>query len=209
MKQEEINLYEVFSKYNAEKEGDIDIIKPKEGSKRPPLKYLKWMRGWIEVLKVDPDATYDLVRDTEGSILHRIGNGGMVCVEVTICGKTKREYYPVESEPMRSVLWDNITPTQVNKAMKRGMVKCLALFGLAANLYLNDELTEAEKDESIESIKSLIAETKTLDDLVAVYNAYKDIIDKTPRVKAMFTARKQEIAKSAKNDENVKSAKSK
>lgn len=208
MKQEEINLYEVFSKYNAEKEGDIDIIKS-TNPKRPDIKYLKWMRGWIEVLKIDPDATYDFLPDPSGSILHHIGSGGMVHVEVSILGKTKREWYPIERSPMQPVPFDDINPSQVNKAMKRGMVKCLALFGLASNLYLNDELTEAEKDESIESIKSLIAETKTLDDLVAVYNAYKDIIDKTPRVKAMFTARKQEIAKSAKNDENVKSAKSK
>lgn len=188
---EEKNLFEIFSRYNATKEGDVDVIKSRNGN-RPDIKYLKWMRGWIEVLKVDPKATYDLCIDpVTGSILHHVGTGGMVHVQVTICGHTKGEWYPIESSPMQSVLWDNITPSQVNKAIKRGMVKCLAHFGLASNLYLNDELTESERQD----IRDLIKESKTVDELLTVYESNKELINDDARIVRMFSARKKELQK--------------
>lgn len=192
----ETNLYERFSQYNAEAEGDIDIIRSNTPT-RPDLKYLKWMRGWIEVLKVDPDATYDVLPSDEGSILHRVGNGGMVHVRVTILGKPKEEWYPVESAPMRPVAWDSITPTQVNKSIKRGLVKCLALFGLAANLYLNDDMTEGEKDSVTDDIITALRDASTLDQLTSLYSQHADIISRTPKIKAMFTARRIEITKNS------------
>lgn len=186
-------FYDEFKKYNAEAEGDIDIIQPKLGSKRPPLKYLKWMRGWQEVMKVDPTATYEPVMNNNGEIVHHVGNGGMVCIRVTIQGETKDEWYPVESSPMCSVKFEDITPTQVNKSIKRGMVKCLAQFGLAANLYLNDELTEDEKDIISSDITSLINSATTRDDLTQAYMANKEIIDKTPRLLRQFQAKGKEL----------------
>jgi len=189
MKESSTNLYELFSKYNAEKEGDIDTIE----ARGQRMKYLKWMRGWQEVLKVDPTAEYQVLPSADGNILWHIGTGGMVHVSVTILGQTKTEWYPIESSPMKSVPWDAITPSQVNKAIKRAMVKCLALFGLAANLYLNDDLTEGEKDEITVDITSLLSSAKTIQDLTTIYNAHAQLIQKTPKLLMMFTARKNEI----------------
>lgn len=191
------NIYERFQQYNAASEGDVDIIKSKSG-KVPDLKYLKWMRAWQEIMKVDPDATYDPILTTDGNIVHRVGTGGMVCVELCIAGHKKREWYPVESMPMQSVQWDNITPTQVSKAIKRAMVKCAAQFGLAANLYLNDDLTEAEKDDITSDIISILSSADNRDDLVTLYNAHKSIIDKTPKLLKIFQLRSKELTQNNK-----------
>lgn len=194
MKTEEINLYKTFSTYNAKDEGDVDIIRSKSQN-RPDLTYLKWMRAWQEILKVDDNATYDPILASDGNVLHRVGTGGMVCVELCILGKKKREWYPVESAPMQSVAWDNITPSQTNKAIKRAMVKCAAHFGLASNLYLNDELTEAEKDTLSEGIITMLANAEKREDLVSLYNEHKEIIDKTPKLLKTFQLRSKELNK--------------
>lgn len=185
-------IYERFQRYNAANEGDVDIIKSKS-SNRPDLKYLKWMRAWQEIMKVDHEATYDPILTADGNVVHRVGTGGMVCIELCILGIKKREWYPVESMPMQPVAWDNITPTQVSKAIKRAMVKCAAQFGLASNLYLNDELTEAEKDDISADITSLINSATTRDDLTQAYMANKEIIDKTPRLLRQFQAKGKEL----------------
>ncbi len=186
-------LYEIFARYNAKAEGDTKVIKAKQGSNRPDLTYLPWASAWIEVLKVDENATYRIIEDKDGNLYHKVGTGAVVVVEVSICNSVKREYYPVESMPMQSVKLENMTPTQWNKAVKRGLVKCLALFGLGTNLYLNEEFTEVEKDEIAEDIVSLIGNAASVDELLEIYNLHKEIISKTPKLVKMFTARKEEL----------------
>lgn len=186
-------LYEIFARYNAKAEGDTKVIKSKAGSNRPDLTYLPWASAWIEVLKVDENATYRIIEDKDGNLYHKVGTGAVVVVEVSICNSVKREYYPVESMPMQSVKLENMTPTQWNKAVKRGLVKCLALFGLGTNLYLNEEFTEVEKDEIAEDIVSLIGNAASVDELLEIYNLHKEIISKTPKLVKMFTARKEEL----------------
>lgn len=186
-------LYEIFARYNAKAEGDTKVIKAKQGSNRPDLTYLPWASAWIEVLKVDENATYRIIEDKDGNLYHKVGTGAVVVVEVSICNSVKREYYPVETMPMQSVKLENMTPTQWNKAVKRGLVKCLALFGLGTNLYLNEEFTEVEKDEIAEDIVSLIGNAASVDELLEIYNLHKEIISKTPKLVKMFTARKEEL----------------
>lgn len=191
--QEPKTLYDIFARYNAKAEGDTKVIKAKAGSNRPDLTYLPWASAWIEVLKVDENATYRIIEDKDGNLYHKVGTGAVVVVEVSICNSVKREYYPVESMPMQSVKLENMTPTQWNKAVKRGLVKCLALFGLGTNLYLNEEFTEVEKDEIAEDIVSLIGNASSVDELLGIYNLHKEIIGKTPKLVKMFTARKEEL----------------
>lgn len=191
--QEPKTLYDIFARYNAKAEGDTKVIKAKAGSNRPDLTYLPWASAWIEVLKVDENATYRIIEDKDGNLYHKVGTGAVVVVEVTICNSVKREYYPVESMPMQSVKLETMTPTQWNKAVKRGLVKCLALFGLGTNLYLNEEFTEVEKDEIAEDIVSLIGNAESVDELMAIYKMHEDLIKKTPKLVKMFTARKEEL----------------
>lgn len=110
------------------------------------LKYLSWAGAWTEVKKRYPDATYEIIPqilpDGNTRFWHDDGKTGWVEVSVTINGLTHTEILAVMDFKNKSIPAENITSVDANKSVKRCLTKCLALHGLAAYIYLNEDLPE-------------------------------------------------------------------
>lgn len=131
-------------------------IKEKNG-----LNYLPWSSAWAETKKVYPDATFDVVpqiMDSYGNTRpwHDDGKTGWVEISVTIEGETINESLPIMDFKNKSIPAENITSTDANKAMKRCLVKCLALFGMATFVFEGEDLPE--EATKINNLKTEIKE---------------------------------------------------
>ena len=130
----------IFTKLNG-----IDVsskVKTKNG-----LTYLTWSSAVAEVKKLYPDMEikiYPQVMDQFGNtrFWHDDGKTGWVEVGVTINGKEEREVLAIMDFKNKAIPADSITSTDANKAMKRCMVKAIALHGLGLYVYYGDDLPE-------------------------------------------------------------------
>lgn len=129
---------------------------------RDGLTYLSWSFGWKEMLKIDPEATFEVkMFESEGGLLPYCGTpemGYMVFTQVTANGITRGCHLPVmdsknktmKAEPYtyktkngeRTV--EAATMFDVNKAIMRCLAKNLGMFGLGLYLYTGEDLPEEE-----------------------------------------------------------------
>ena len=126
------------------------------------LKYLPWSSAWAEVKKRYPSATFKVIPQMmeNGSLRpwHDDGKSGWAEVSVTIEGETITEMLPIMDFRNKAIPAENILSTDANKAIKRCLVKCLALFGMATFIYEGEDLPE-ESSKAIElrnEIKELV-----------------------------------------------------
>lgn len=156
---------------------DIDVsdkTKTKNG-----LTYLSWAAAWAEIKKLFPEATYMIYENEVGYNYHTDGKTAWVKTSVTVNGIENIDYLPVMDFKNKSVPVDNITSTDVNKAIQRSLVRCLAKHGLGLYIYEGDDLPEAvsELDEINEENLALATKLakesaelkKTVGDLVRTY----------------------------------------
>ena len=130
----------IFTKLNG-----IDVsskVKTKNG-----LTYLSWSSAVAEVKKLFPDMEikiYPQVMDQFGNtrFWHDDGKTGWVEVGVTINGKEEREVLAIMDFKNKAIPADSITSTDANKAMKRCMVKAIALHGMGLYVYEGEDLPE-------------------------------------------------------------------
>lgn len=130
----------IFTKLNG-----IDVsgkVKTKNG-----LTYLSWSSAVAEVKKLYPDMEikiYPQVIDQFGNtrFWHDDGKTGWVEVGVTINGKEEREVLAIMDFKNKSIPAENITSTDANKAIKRCMVKAIALHGMGLYVYEGEDLPE-------------------------------------------------------------------
>lgn len=110
------------------------------------LTYLSWASAWAEVKKLYPDATYKVLHQIDergnGRPWFTDDNSGWVEVEVTIDGMSQTEMLAIMDFKNKSIQKDNITSADANKSVKRCLVKCLALFGLALHVYEGEDVPE-------------------------------------------------------------------
>lgn len=129
-----------FSLLNA-----VDVsgkVKQKNG-----LNYLSWSSAWAEVKKVDPNAVftvYPQIMDEYGNtrFWHDDGKTGWVEVGVTVGGIELIETLAVMDFKNKSMPADQITSVDANKAMKRCLVKAIAMHGLGLYIYEGEDLPE-------------------------------------------------------------------
>lgn len=137
--------------------------------KKQNLNYLSWAYVQQELTKEDPNYTERVIEfpypDSTNENFFvpylKTNEGYMVCVELTVFGVTKREWLPVLDYRNKPVAIGSSTAIfDINKAIKRCMVKCAAKFGLGNYLYLgeeapdvSDELKELLDKEANEFIK--------------------------------------------------------
>ena len=146
----------------------IDVskkIKEKNG-----LSYLSWSSAWAEVKKIYPNVTFIVIpqiMDDFGNTRpwHDDGKTGWVEVSVTIEEESITETLPIMDFKNKAIPVENITSTDANKAMKRCLVKCLALFGMATFIFEGEDLPEeATKTLTLKAeIKELVAKKCTTD----------------------------------------------
>ena len=138
-----------------------DKVKQKNG-----LNYISWADSLAEIKKVYPDATYKVyeqIIDASDNLTKATrpwfddGKSGWVKVSVTIDGKEAIEYYPIMDFKNKAIPAENITSTDANKAIQRGLTKAAARHGLGLYIYSGEDIPEEEKKE----IKKKAEEAKT------------------------------------------------
>lgn len=138
--------------------------------KKQNLNYLSWAYVQQELTKEDPTYEEKVIEfpypdsNNENFFVPylKTNEGYMVCVELTVFGVTKREWLPVLDYRNKPVTIGSATAIfDINKAIKRCMVKCAAKFGLGNYLYLGEEVPSAN-DNDITELEERINQFVTL-----------------------------------------------
>ena len=120
-----------------EKLAKIDTSKHVES--KNGFNYLSWAWAWTEMNK-HCTPKRNIVKDENGNNYH---TDGMTCwVEVAVVAEDVEhvEMLPVMDFKNKSIPLKAVTSFDVNKAIQRCTVKCLALHGLGLNLYAGEDL---------------------------------------------------------------------
>lgn len=134
---------------------DINVnekVKQKNG-----LNYLSWADSLAEIKKIYPDAQfkiYEQILDVKDGVIANSrfwfddGKTGWVKVSVTINGNEIIEQYPIMNFKNQAIPAENITSTDANKAVQRGLTKAAARHGLGLYIYSGEDIPEEEKKEA-------------------------------------------------------------
>lgn len=110
------------------------------------LTYLSWAWAWAEVKKRFPDATYTIYENANGWNYHTDGKTCWVKTGVTVNGIEHIEYLPVMDFKNKSILLDNVTSFDVNKAIQRSLTKSIGRHGLGLYVYAGEDLPESDPE---------------------------------------------------------------
>lgn len=162
--------------------------------------YLPWSKAWMILKTLYPHTRFTINKAANGCIYHTDGKTAWVEVSVTINDWTETESLAVMDFRNKSIPIDNITSADVEKSIKRCLVKCAALHGLGLSLWTGEELSGAarrKREDDLDSAKMAILSivTEKLKDGVAKEDIYKVIQDnagvKNPNaIKDVATANK-------------------
>lgn len=149
---------------------EIDIsskVKTKNNNK-----YLPWSDAWAFVKSIYPKATYEVLTDDRtGNNYFTDDRTCWVETKVVIEDEVQVESLPVMNHKNQAILLSEVDACAVNKAQKRCLVKCLALFGLGLSLWTGEELSDAAKEtkkkKTAEDKKAAAVLKKAQDDLLA------------------------------------------
>lgn len=117
------------------------------------LTYLSWAWAWAEVLKVDPEATWDVIEHDGLPVRFLPDRTAMVKVAVTIKGMTKTCWLPVMNHRNQAIEQPNAF--QVNTAVMRCLAKAIGMHGLGLYIYAGEDLPEDGADAPTKSRNSL------------------------------------------------------
>ena len=118
------------------------------------LTYLSWAWAWGEVKKHFPSANYKIYeRDTPFGPVNYFTDGRTCWVKtgVIIRDQEHIEELPVMDYSNRSIPFDKVTSTDVNKAIQRSLTKAVARHGLGLYIYAGEDLPEEEAAAQKES----------------------------------------------------------
>jgi hypothetical protein len=124
--------------------------------KKNGLSYLSWAWAWAEALKADPEATFFVNTFHDREEISRpfmdVNGTAMVWVSVTIFGKQRTCFLPVMDHRNKSIPAPDAC--QVNTAIMRCLVKCIALHGLGLYIYAGEDLPEEGETPVPQEIKA-------------------------------------------------------
>ncbi len=110
------------------------------------LTYLSWAWAWAEVLKIDPQATWQAIEyGPEGATVPfmQLPDGScMVRVSVSIKGHSKASLLPVMNHRNQAI--KNPDAFAVNTAIMRCLAKAISMHGLGLYIYAGEDLPEDE-----------------------------------------------------------------
>ena len=114
--------------------------------KKGNYNYVSWTDAWEEVMKQYPDSTFKVYENSEGfpCFINETA-GGFVKVGVIIKGIEHIEYMPVLDFSNKAIKGTSLDVFQINKSIKRGMVKAMAMHGLGLYVYRGEDFPEAEE----------------------------------------------------------------
>ena len=139
---------------------EIDITS--KIKKKNKMDYLPWSSAWDFIKNTYPNAAYRIVKTENGCFYHNDGKTCWVETEVTIEDEIQTEVLPVLDYRNQAIGLDKVTSSDVNKSIKRCLVKNLALFGLGLSLWNGEELSDnakkkkADVDEALRNVQKNI-----------------------------------------------------
>lgn len=116
--------------------------------KKNGLSYLSWAWAWAEVLKVDPQATWEAVEFDGFPASFAPDGSALVKTLVTIKGHTKSCWLPVMNHRNQAI--KNPDAFAVNTALVRCLTKCISMHGLGLYIYAGEDLPEGEEEKKEE-----------------------------------------------------------
>jgi hypothetical protein len=141
--------------------------------KKGQFTYLSWAWAWDTFVQNYPDATYEIVKNSNNLPYFQSDAGGMVYTKVTAGGITHEMWLPIMD--FKNQAKQNFDMMDVNKAVMRCLVKNFAMFGLGLYIYAGEDLPEEVVTlidiKQIGILSGLINATNT--DIQAFCNAYK------------------------------------
>lgn len=117
------------------------------------LTYLSWAWAWQICKQNFPDATYTIYENDKGWNYHTDGRTAWVKTGVTINGLEHIEYLPVMNSRNQSIILEDVTSFDVNKAIQRSLTKALARHGLGLYIYAGEDLPDAADDTARAEVK--------------------------------------------------------
>ncbi len=119
-----------------------DKVEDKNG-----LSYLSWAFAWGELKKLYPNSNYKVYEREDGCIYWTDGKTAWVKTGVTVNDIEHIEYLPIMDNRNKSILVENLTSFDVNKAIQRSLTKAVARHGLGLYIYAGEDLPEVEKPQ--------------------------------------------------------------
>ena len=147
---------------------DIDV--KEKMKKKNGMNYVSWAAAWAEVKKIYPDATYRIYeRETPDGLIINYFTDGKTCwvkTGVTINNIEHIEDLPVMNFKNESIKLENVTSSDVNKAIQRSLTKACARHGFALYIYEGEDLPETVKKEKKEQDAELLSQKNALIELM-------------------------------------------
>lgn len=112
------------------------------------LTYLSWAWAWGEIKKKHPAANYKVYETETGINYWNDGRTAWVKTGVIVNDIEHIEYLPIMDYKNKSILLENITSFDVNKAIQRSLTKAVARHGLGLYIYAGEDLPEGEEPET-------------------------------------------------------------
>jgi hypothetical protein len=112
--------------------------------KKQNLTYLSWAWAWAEVLKIDPQATWEAAEFDGFPASFAPDGSALVKVQVTIKGHAKTCWLPVMNHSNKAI--KNPDAFAINTAIVRCLTKCISMHGLGLYIYAGEDLPEEEQD---------------------------------------------------------------
>lgn len=124
--------------------------------KKNNLSYCSWATAWAEVKMAFPDSTYTIYERTtpDGFIVNYFTDGKTCWVKtgVTVNGIEHIEELPVMDFKNRSIPYENITSSDVNKSIQRSLTKACGRHGLGLSLYEGEDIPK--ESAALEKLRS-------------------------------------------------------
>ena len=133
--------------------------------KKGNLTYLSWAWAWAEVKKQYPDVQRTVYENVNQCNYFTDGRSCWVKIGITINNIEHIDYLPIMDFRNKSILFDDVTSFDVNKAIQRSTTKALALHGLGLYIYAGEDLPDGYEPPKPEKPK---LDTKRLNGLVYI-----------------------------------------
>lgn len=111
--------------------------------KKNGLTYLSWSWAWTEVLKLDPQATWEAIEFNGLPCVFLPDSTALVKVVVTIKGHSKACWLPVIDHRNKPIPGPNAF--QINTAIVRCLTKAISMHGLGLYIYAGEDLPEEDQ----------------------------------------------------------------